>query len=236
MKKLALLILLLVGCVSLQAQTASKPASNKLTLTGKVVSSDGEPVIGATIMVEGSKPMIATAAGVDGSYSLTLPSGSVSLTVSSIGYNSRTVPVNNRTKLDITLETEDQEIDDVVVVGYKVQKKVTLTGSVSAISGKDIVKRDAPNLSSALQGLMPGVSVVQASGRPGADGGEKCESFEACKALIKDKKKIQYFGKTGIGPFNKNNDPSSANIGIFEYDGNNVNVFQDMQSGDVPTE
>ena len=70
----------------------------------------------------------------------------------------------------------------------------------------------------------------------GADGGEKCESFEACKALIKDKKKIQYFGKTGIGPFNKNNDPSSANIGIFEYDGNNVNVFQGMQSGDVPTE
>lgn len=70
----------------------------------------------------------------------------------------------------------------------------------------------------------------------GADGGEKCESFEACKTLIKDKKKIQYFGKTGIGPFNKNNDPSSANIGIFEYDGNNVNVFQDMQSGDVPTE
>ena len=60
--------------------------------------------------------------------------------------------------------------------------------------------------------------------------------LEACKALIKDKKKIQYFGKTGIGPFNKNNDPSSANIGIFEYDGNNVNVFQDMQSGDVPTE
>ena len=161
MKKLALLILLLVGCVSLQAQTASKPASKKLTLTGKVVSSAGEPVIGATIMVEGSKPMIATAAGVDGSYSLTLPSGSVSLTVSSIGYNSRTVSVNNRTKLDITLETEDQQIDDVVVVGYQVQKKVTLTGSVSAISGKDIVKRDAPNLSSALQGLMPGVSVVQ---------------------------------------------------------------------------
>lgn len=172
MKKLALLILLLVGCVSLHAQTASKPASKKLTLTGKVVSSAGEPVIGATIVVEGSKPMIATAAGVDGSYSITLPSGSVSLAVSSIGYNSRTVPVNNRTRLDITLETEDRQIDDVVVVGYQVQKKVTLTGSVSAISGKDIVKRDAPNLSSALQGLMPGVSVVQGSGRPGADGGQ----------------------------------------------------------------
>lgn len=70
----------------------------------------------------------------------------------------------------------------------------------------------------------------------GADGGEKCDSFKACKALIKDKKKIQYSGKTGIGAFNKNNDPSSANIGIYEYDDNNVNVFQDMQSGDVPTE
>lgn len=172
MKKIILLILLSVGCISLQAQTASTPASKKLTLTGKVVSTTGEPVIGATIVVEGSKPMIATAAGVDGSYSIALPSGSVSLTVSCIGYDSRTVPVNNRTKLDITLETEDQQIDDVVVVGYQVQKKVTLTGSVSAISGKDIVKRDAPNLSSALQGLMPGVSVVQASGRPGADGGE----------------------------------------------------------------
>ena len=172
MKKLALLILLLAGSVSLLAQTASKPASKKLTLTGKVVSSGGEPVIGATIIVEGSKPMIATAAGVDGSYSISLSSGSVSLTVSSIGYNSRTVPVNNRTRLDITLEPEDRQIDDVVVVGYQVQKKVTLTGSVSAISGKDIIKRDAPNLSSALQGLMPGVSVVQASGRPGADGGE----------------------------------------------------------------
>lgn len=70
----------------------------------------------------------------------------------------------------------------------------------------------------------------------GADGGEKCDSFKACKALIKDKKKIQYSGKTGIGAFNKNNDPSSANIGIYEYDDKNVNVFQAMQSGDVPSE
>ncbi|EFA22313.1 receptor family ligand-binding protein [Bifidobacterium gallicum DSM 20093 = LMG 11596] len=68
----------------------------------------------------------------------------------------------------------------------------------------------------------------------GADGGEKCDSFKACKALIKDKKKIQYSGKTGIGAFNKNNDPSSASIGIYEYDKDNVNVFQSMQSGDVP--
>lgn len=70
----------------------------------------------------------------------------------------------------------------------------------------------------------------------GADGGEQCDSFQACKALIDDKKKIQYSGKTGIGAFNENNDPSSANIGIYAYDDKNVNVFQAMQSGEVPSE
>ena len=62
------------------------------------------------------------------------------------------------------------------------------------------------------------------------------EDHPQVKALIDDKKKIQYSGKTGIGAFNENNDPSSANIGIYAYDDKNVNVFQAMQSGEVPSE
>ncbi len=91
------------------------------------------------------------------------------------------------------------------------------------------------------KGTIPGTHVddkfksdLKGTGTDISDTTYAAETYDA--VILKDKKKIQYFGKTGIGPFNKNNDPSSANIGIFEYDGNNVNVFQDMQSGDVPTE
>ena len=70
----------------------------------------------------------------------------------------------------------------------------------------------------------------------GADGGEKCDSYKACLALLKDGKDIQYQGQTGIGPFNKNNDPSSANIGVYTFDGDNKPVFDHTQSGDVPTD
>lgn len=70
----------------------------------------------------------------------------------------------------------------------------------------------------------------------GADGGEKCDSYKACLALLKDGKDIQYQGQTGIGPFNKNNDPSSANIGVYAFDKDNKPVFDHTQSGDVPTD
>ena len=70
----------------------------------------------------------------------------------------------------------------------------------------------------------------------GSTKGEKCDSYKACLALLKDGKEIQYQGQTGIGPFNKNNDPSSANIGIYTFDGDNKPVFDHTQSGDVPSE
>ena len=70
----------------------------------------------------------------------------------------------------------------------------------------------------------------------GANGGEKCTTFKDCVALIKDGKDIQYSGMTGIGPFNKNNDPSSANIGVYVFDSSNKPQFDHTQEGEVPTE
>ena len=70
----------------------------------------------------------------------------------------------------------------------------------------------------------------------GSTKGEKCDSYKACVALLKDGKEIQYQGQTGIGAFNKNNDPSSANIGVYVFNKDNKPVFDHTQSGDVPTE
>ena len=68
----------------------------------------------------------------------------------------------------------------------------------------------------------------------GSTKGEKCDSYKACVALLKDGKEIQYQGQTGIGAFNKNNDPSSANIGVYKYDADNKPVFDHSQEGSVP--
>lgn len=70
----------------------------------------------------------------------------------------------------------------------------------------------------------------------GSTKGEKCDSYKACVALLKDGKEIQYQGQTSIGAFNKNNDPSSANIGVYVFNKDNKPVFDHTQSGDVPTE
>ncbi len=70
----------------------------------------------------------------------------------------------------------------------------------------------------------------------GSTNGEKCDSYKACVALLKDGKEIQYQGQTGIGAFNTNNDPSSANIGVYTFDASDKPVFDHTQSGDVPTE
>ena len=70
----------------------------------------------------------------------------------------------------------------------------------------------------------------------GSNGGEKCTSFKDCVALIKSGKDIQYSGLTGIGPFNKNNDPSSANVGVYVFDGSNKPQFDHAQEGEVPSE
>ena len=69
----------------------------------------------------------------------------------------------------------------------------------------------------------------------GSTKGEKCDSYKACLALLKDGEEIQYKGQTSIGAFNKNNDPSSANIGVYVFNKDNKPVFDHSQEGSVPT-
>ncbi len=131
---------------------------------GTVVDTEGEAVIGAGVMVKGTSNGTITLT--DGSFSLRVP-GDATLVVSSIGYKSQEVPVNNRTTIHIVLEEDQQMLEEAVVVGYGVQKKENLTGAISVVTSKSIGNRSNSSLGGILQGTVPGLTVTSASGRPG---------------------------------------------------------------------
>lgn len=138
------------------------------TVSGVVYDSDGLPVIGAGVMVEGS--LHGTVTDEDGRWTLELEDDNVTLEISSMGYQRQSVAVKGRSDFTVTLISDTQYLDEVVVVGYGTQKKVNLTGSVSMVTSEDMASRPVSNMSSGLQGLLPGVTVVNASGQPGESG------------------------------------------------------------------
>lgn len=156
MRKILFLIFLL-GSVGLYAQN--------LTVTG-TVSDESGTLPGATVMVEGKS--IGTMTDVDGHYAIEVNSGD-RLVFSYVGYRSQSVTAD-RPVIDVELKADAINLDEAVVVGYARQKKATLTGAVSSVSAADITKRNVASLSTALQGYMPGVTIQQTSGQPGADG------------------------------------------------------------------
>ncbi len=162
MKKLSLIFLFLLVVSSLSAQTRQ--------LKGTINDANGEPLVGATIKETGTNT--TTVSNVNGSFIISLSPNAKTVEVSYISYKPQTFNVQGKNEIQVVLEEDQTYLDEVIVVGYGKQKRVSLTGSVSALTGEEITRRNAPNLSSALQGLMPGVTVVQPSGRPGADGGE----------------------------------------------------------------
>lgn len=131
-----------------------------------VIDSDGNPLIGVGVVVAGSVQGGVT--DLDGKVSINIePDGE--LEVSCLGYETQTVPVSGRGVLTVTLREESLALDDVVVIGYGVQKKETVTGSISQVSGKDLIKSPVGNLSNALVGRVSGLSSVQTSGEAGYD-------------------------------------------------------------------
>lgn len=136
-------------------------------LTGTVKDANGDPVIGASVFVEGTT--IGTTSAADGSFALTVPAGS-SLSVSFIGYKPQTVKVaDGRTVVDFVLQDSATELDEVVVIGYGTVKRRDLTGAIASVKGNDLAANPVSDVSQALQGKLPGVNVTTADGRPGAD-------------------------------------------------------------------
>jgi len=135
-------------------------------ITGKIVDEKGEAVIGASVRVKKSKT--GTISDASGRFSISTNSGAI-LEISYLGYNSQEVVVNGKSSISIRLVEDSKVIDEVVVVGYGSQKKVTLTGAVTSVAGSDLLKSPSPSLGNALTGKLPGVSTVQFSGLPGGD-------------------------------------------------------------------
>ena len=105
-------------------------------LSGKVVDQNGEPIVGASIMVVGNST-IGTVTDVDGNYNFNVPV-QASVTVSCIGYSSQTVSVAGRPVINFTLEEDTEFLEETVVIGYGVQKKSDLSGAVASVRSEDL--------------------------------------------------------------------------------------------------
>lgn len=140
--------------------------AQNITISGNVKDDTGLEVIGATIIVEGNAT-IGTTTDVDGNYVLNNVPSNGNLVFSYVGMKSQTVAVNGRSRIDVTMASDTELLDEVIVVGYGTQKKVNLTGAVSAVTGDEMVKRPVTNPATMLQGQMPGVRIIQGLGQPG---------------------------------------------------------------------
>lgn len=147
------------------AMAAVAPAQN-IKVSGQVVDETGEPLTGASIRVKDTT--VGTVTDLDGNFELNIPGNSV-LVVSFVGYQQREIAVRNRAIIEkIQLESDNQILDQVVVVGYGTQKKADLTGSVSIVNADELKRASNSNISTMLEGKVPGVQITS-DGQPGAD-------------------------------------------------------------------
>ena len=138
------------------------------TVKGQVVDANGEPVIGANVMVKGTTNGVIT--DINGNFVLNNVSKDV-LQVSFIGYKTQEISLKGKSNIKVTLQEDTEMLDEVVVVGYGVQKKQTLSGSVTQVKGDEVLKGKATqDVASALQGTIPGLTITRSSSRPGNEG------------------------------------------------------------------
>jgi TonB-linked SusC/RagA family outer membrane protein len=135
------------------------------TITGKVKDETGNGLPGVTVQLKNSQK--GTFTDVNGDFSLKIPNEGGKLVISYVGYITQEIEVGENTTFDISLAPDVQKLDEVVVVGYGVQKKSLVTGAISKIDSKDITAVPATRLDQALQGKTAGVYVAQSSGSPG---------------------------------------------------------------------
>lgn len=154
---------LILGCavsVSTMAQTKN--------IQGRIIDSkSNEPLVGVTVMEAGTSHGCVT--DLDGNFTISV-SPNAKLSVSYVGYKNLQVPVKGKSNLTVVLEENAELLNDVVVVGYGVQKKATLSGAVTSVKGEDLVKTPVTNVSNGLAGRLPGVVAISNTAEPGYDG------------------------------------------------------------------
>ena len=136
------------------------------TITGTVVDQAGVPVIGASVILVGNSS-VGTITDLDGNYSLSVPTGST-LNVSFIGYSTQTITVGSGNVYNVVLQEDTEFLEETVVIGYGVQRKSDVTGSVASVRSSDLINRSTTDAAAALQGKAAGVQIINNSGAPGA--------------------------------------------------------------------
>ena len=151
------------GRMIVLAKSEKKEAKQPF-LRGKVIDTTGESVPGAGVFIKGTTIGVST--DLDGNFQIAAQAGAV-LAVSSLGYKSTEITVGRAAFVTITLEPENEMLDELIVVGYGTTKKTNLTGAVSVIKADELKDRSALDVGHMLQGSVPGLNVTSASGRPG---------------------------------------------------------------------
>lgn len=137
--------------------TAMSMFSQNMTVKGKVIDSSGEPLIGVTLQVEGTS--IGTVTDIDGIFTLHNVASNATLEISYVGMQTQVIKLSGQNTIDITLIEDTEILDEVVIVGYGVQKKVNVTGAVDVISDEKLKDRQSPTVSQLLQGAAPGLDL-----------------------------------------------------------------------------
>lgn len=135
-------------------------------ITGNVKDATGEPMIGVTVMADGQA---AAVTDMDGNFTIRDAKPNTKLTISYVGYADQSFTVGNRSTFDVVMKEDNQQLDEVVVVGYGTMKKKDLTGSVSSVKAADIQNVAASNALQAMQAKVPGMDLTRTSGQAGAD-------------------------------------------------------------------
>lgn len=143
-------------------------AQGKIHLNGIVLDDKGNPAANASVSVKNTKTGVSTEA--NGAFAIDVPNEKSVLVISYLGFQTQEIVVGNKTNLTVSLVFSSSQLNDVVIVGYGTQKRVTITGAVSVVKGTELEKTPTVNLSNSLVGRLPGISAVQSSGEPGYDG------------------------------------------------------------------
>ncbi len=156
-----LLLLMLMFGLGLQAQG--------LQVKGVILDSNGESVIGASIVLKGNTA-VGTISDIDGNFTLSVPNENATLVVSFIGMKSQEIKVNSKKLIRVILEDDSQQLDEVIVVGYGQQKKASVVGAITQTTGQ-VLERAAgiTDIGAALTGNLPGVITTSDNGMPGGE-------------------------------------------------------------------
>ena len=145
-------------------QSIAMGIDQQLQITGVVKDTNGEPMIGVTVMVKGTGT--GTITDIDGQYSVSVPGNKSVLTFSFVGYTTKEVTVGNQKSINVTLSEDSKMIDEVAVIGFQSQKKGNLTASVASVGAEALENRPVANIGQALQGMVPGLNISIEGGDP----------------------------------------------------------------------